>query len=164
MKKILLSLSALLLAAVILVSCSKNTPKEVANTWLTSFYHMDYDAAKKVSTDDTKNLLSQLQQLSSMVSDSSKKELKKITVTIKDVKETGDKATVIYGTSDNAGKDLTLNLVKQNNQWLVQFSKNDNMGDAGAAGDQTPGADSTGMAPAPADSASGAAPDTSAHQ
>ena len=63
MKKILLSFSALLLAAVILVSCNKNAPKDVANTWLTSFYHMDYDAAKKVSTDDTKNLLSQLQQL-----------------------------------------------------------------------------------------------------
>jgi len=149
MKKILLSFSALLLAAVILVSCNKNAPKDVANTWLTSFYHMDYDAAKKVSTDDTKNLLSQLQQLSSMVSDSSKKELKKITVTIKDVKEEGDKATVSYTTSDNAtGKDQMLKLVKQNNQWLVQFSKNDSMGDAGSAGDQSMGSDSTGAAPA----------------
>ena len=149
MKKILLSLSALLLAAVILVSCNKNSPKDVANTWLTSFYHMDYDAAKKVSTDDTKNLLSQLQQLSSMISDSSKKEMKKITITIKDVKEEGDKATVSYMRSDNAtGKEEIIKLVKQNNQWLVQFSKSDTMGDAGNGGDQPGGADSTGSAQA----------------
>src|ERR1700759_5366442 len=97
MKKFLLSFSGLLLAAVILVSCNKNSPKDVANTWLTSFYHMDYDAAKKVSTEETKNLLAQLAQLSSMVSDSSKKELKKITITIKDVKQPTDStATVSY--------------------------------------------------------------------
>src|ERR1700722_16857220 len=135
MKKILLSLSALLVAIVILVSCGKNSPKEVANTWLTSFYHMDYDAAKKVSTEDTKNLLSQLQQLSSMVSDSSKKELKKVTISIKDVKETSDTSAIVsYMRSDNAtGKDEIIKLVKRSNQWLVQFSKEDTMGDAGNA-------------------------------
>jgi hypothetical protein len=161
MKKILLSVSALLLAAAIVVSCNKNSPKEVANTWLTDFYHMDYDAAKKVSTDDTKNILAQLQQLSNMISDSSKKEQKKIVITIKDVKEEGDKATVSYTTSSDSpnSKDDILKLVKQNGQWLVQFSKNDSMGDAGGSGDQSMGSDSTGAAPA--DSLS--TPDTSKH-
>jgi len=148
MKKILLSLSALLLAAVVVISCNKNSPKEVANTWLTNFYHMDYDAAKKVSTEDTKNILAQLQQLSNMISDSSKKEQKKITITIKDVKEEGDKATVSYSTSSDSpnSKNNILKLVKQNGQWLVQFSKNDSMGDMGGNADQPSGADSTGAA------------------
>ena len=60
-----------------LPACNKNTPNEVAKTWLTSFYHLDYEAAKKLSTDDTKNFISQLQQFSEVISDSDKKELKK---------------------------------------------------------------------------------------
>ena len=78
MKKILLSFSTLFLASMMLVSCSKNSPKDVANSWLTSFYHMDYEAAKKVSTEDTKALLTQLGALSSMMPDSLKKEAKNI--------------------------------------------------------------------------------------
>ncbi len=151
MKRILLSVSTLLLAAMMLVSCSKNSPKDVATTWLNGFYHMDYEAAKKVSTEDTKNLLSQLQQLSGMVPDSSKKELKKITVNVKDVKEEGDKATATYTTSDNAAKDQQLKLVKQGDKWLVQFSKSDTMGGADGGDQQPGGADSTGTGGAPGD-------------
>jgi uncharacterized protein YxeA len=144
MKKVLLSLSTLLLAAVMVVSCNKNSPKDVANTWLTSFYHMDYETAKKVSTDDTKNLISQLQQLTGMISDSSKAEMKKIVVTVKDVKENGDKAEVKYALSDSPTKDQSLELVKKDGKWLVQFSKNDQGAGAGDnAADQPAGADTT---------------------
>jgi hypothetical protein len=152
MKKVFLSFSVLLLAAVMMVSCNKNSSKDVASTWLTSFYHMDYDAAKKVSTEDTKNLLSQLQQLTGMISDSSKKEMKNITVTVKDVKETGDSAVATYNTSDAPGKEQHLPMVKKDGKWLVQFTKNDQMSGADNAADQTPpvGGDSTGAAPATA--------------
>ena len=157
MRKFLLSLSGILLAAVMMVSCNKNSAKDVATTWLTSFYHMDYETAKKVSTEDTKNLLSQLQQLTGMISDSSKTEMKKLVVTVKDVKETGDTAAVAtYTLSDSPDKSQQIDLVKRSGKWLVQFSKNDQMGGSGGAdnnADQSAnGADSTGGAGAPADS------------
>lgn len=44
----------LVAASVMLGSCSKNSPKEVANTWLTGFNHMDFDQSIKVSTNETK--------------------------------------------------------------------------------------------------------------
>ncbi len=111
----------------LLVSCSKNTPKEVAHTWLLGFNRMEFDQAMKVSTNDTKNLLSSLQELTEAVSDSGKAELKKITVNIKNVKEDGDKAVVTYVSSDNP-REQTLNLVKQNDKWLVLFTKTDLVG------------------------------------
>jgi len=156
MKKILLTVTVLIAATVLFVACNKGaSPKDVANTWLTAFYHMDYEAAKKVSTDETKTLLTQLAQFSGMVPDSTKQQYKKITVTVKDVKESGDKAEVTYvindpTSKDAADKDQTLHLVKQKDKWLVQFSKNDSMGgddkDAGPGGadsaqGQNPGAD-----------------------
>jgi hypothetical protein len=150
MKKILLSFSALLLVAVMAVSCNKNSPKDVATTWLNSFYHMDYETAKKVSTPETDSLLSQLQQLTGMISDSMKKDMKKTMVTVKDVKEKGDTATAIYTLSDSPTKEQTLPMIKKDGKWLVSFSKNDPAGggDNGAM-DQQMGADSTA---GPADS------------
>jgi Domain of unknown function (DUF4878) len=161
MRKIFLSFSALLMIAMMTVSCGGgNSPKDVANTWLTSFYHMDYDAAKKVSTEETKAMLTQLSQLSGMVGDSSKKELKKITVNVKDVKENGDKAVATYTTSDNASKEQTLNLVKKDGKWLVQFTKSDQMGGGDAGGSGHSGTDSTA---APAAPPADAPADTSKH-
>ncbi len=152
MKKILISLSVILFAAVMLVSCSKNDPKAVAQTWLTSFYQMDYEAAKKVSTDETKTFISQLQALSGMMPDSSKKEMKKVTVTVKDVKEEGDKATVTYTTSAEATKEQKLKMVKKNGVWLVQFSKTDSMGDgAGEPADDKSGTDTSAAPPVSGD-------------
>ncbi len=164
MKKIMLSFSALLLAAVFFVSCNRgDSPKAVAATWLTAFYHMDYETAKKVSTDETKTLLTQLSQFSGMVPDSTKQQYKKITVEVKSVKEEGEKATAIYTINDPtskeaSGKDQELHLVKQNKKWMVQFSKNDSMGgDDGApsASDsvqaQNPSTDAAPADNAPAD-------------
>jgi ElaB/YqjD/DUF883 family membrane-anchored ribosome-binding protein len=128
MKKIVYLSLSLLLAGTMLVSCNKNNPKDVAKVWLTGFNQMDFDESMKVSTNDTKNLLSSLQELTEKVSDSAKKELKKIKVNVKDVKVTADKAIATYTTSDNP-RDQTVNLVKQNDKWLVQFTKTDLMGD-----------------------------------
>jgi hypothetical protein len=127
MKTNLRLLLLLVAASVLFASCSKNTPKEVAQTWLTGFNHMDFEQSMKLSTPDTKNLLASLQELTEGVSDSGKAELKKITVTIKDVKEDGDKAVVTYISSDNP-TEQTLNLVKKNDKWLVLFTKTDLVG------------------------------------
>lgn len=152
MKKI----GCLLVVLIVMAACGKNSPKEVANTWLTGFYHLDYDEARKVSTVDTKNLLSAIQQLSDKVSDSNKKELKNIKVTVKDVKVDGDKAIATYTTSDNPTKEQNLNLIKQDNRWLVQFTKIDVMGVPRKNEEPSP-ADSTGPA-------EGSMPDTMHHQ
>ncbi len=110
-----------------LMSCNKNNPKDVAHTWLTGFNQMDFEQAMKLSTNDTKNLLSTLEELTAGVSDSGRAELKKIKVSIKDVKEDGDKAMVTYTSSDNPNEQI-LSLVKQNDKWLVQFTKTDLVG------------------------------------
>ncbi|MES2704004.1 MAG: hypothetical protein V4649_15290 [Bacteroidota bacterium] len=128
MKRIIRLLPILALAVILLAGCSKNTPKDVAETWLTGFNHMDFESARSVSTDDTKRLLSELEQLTDKVADSNKKELKKIIITVKNVKVDSNKAVATYITSDNPGRDQALNLVKVNEKWLVQFSKVDLMG------------------------------------
>ena len=145
MKKVMRSLLVLSLAAFVLTSCNKNTPKDVAYNWLIAFNHFDFDAAKKISTSDTKSLLSSLQEMTEKITDSNKKDRQKVSVTIKDVKENGDKAVVTYTTSDEPNKDLTLNLIKLDSKWLVQFSKIDLMGVAPGPDDDVPtDADSTG--------------------
>ena len=160
MKKYFFSFVAFVAIAFTMVSCSTNSPKSVADKFLTDFYHMDFDAAKKVSTDDTKKMLDMFQQLESMMPDSTKQQLKKIKVDVKGVKEDGDKAIATYVTSDNP-KEQTLHLVKQNGKWMAQWSKQDQMNDAGAADQQPMGADSTGSAPVDtAAPATQAAPDS----
>jgi hypothetical protein len=88
---------------------------------------MNFDEAMKVSTNDTKNLLSSLKALTDQINDSAKKEMKKVKVDVKDVKINGDVATATYTTSDNP-HEQTLTMVKQSDKWLVQFSKTDLMG------------------------------------
>ena len=125
MKKTVLSFVALLLLSLSIISC-KNSPKAVAKTFLTSLFQNDYEAAKKVSTKETQNMLSLMEELNSKVSDSAKKELMKVKVDIKSVTENGDKADVVYVTSENP-KEQHLHMVKENGHWLAQWTKQDEM-------------------------------------
>jgi hypothetical protein len=134
MKKLLLSVAAMFVMALTIVSCNNNSPKASADTFLNSLYHMDYAKAKTVSTEDTKKLLDMMEQFSSVLPDSSKESAKKIKVDIKDVKEEGDKATVTYVTSENPNEQK-LDMVKENGKWLVKWSKQDG---AGAEGGEMP--------------------------
>lgn len=144
MNRVLFSILAVLGITVFFSSCSQNSPEPVAKKWLNSFYHLDYETAKTVSTDETKKIIAMFQQLSINSSDSDKAQLKRIKVEIKNVKTEGDKSTVTYVTSDNP-KEQTIHLVKQNGKWLVQWSKQDQMtGDENGNGDVQP-ADSTAV-------------------
>lgn len=158
MKKFLSFFSTILFVLAFLQGCNKNSPKEVAKSWLNSFYHMDYDAARKLSTDDTKNFIALIQQFSPHLSDSDKIELKKSIITIKDVKVNGNNASVIYTTSEMPQKDQPLTLIKQGDRWLVEFSKSDHL-DAAAdtTSRESPEADTT----APANSVDDSLGDTS---
>lgn len=128
MKKVLFSLAAVMLFAMSLVSCNSNSPKASADKFLTGLLHYDYEAAKTVSTEETKNMIDMMAQFSAMMPDSVKQAAKKVKVNIKDAKEEGDKATVTYTTSDDPS-EKKLNMVKQNGKWLVQYSKMDTNGE-----------------------------------
>jgi hypothetical protein len=159
MKKFLFTITSLLALSLMFTACNRNSPKDAAQKWLTSFYHMDYDAAKAYSTEDTKKMLMIFQQFSSLGStDSMKTEMAKIKIEIKDVQEKGDSATVHYITSDN-NKDQQLHLVKQKGKWLVQWSKTDPSGDESSAPlDQSNAPDTTNASMPPAAPDSSAAP------
>ena len=153
MKKLIFSVVALLAVAITFTSCNTNSPKDVAQKWLTSFYHMDYETAKKYSTEDTKKLLATFQQFSVLSSDSVKEQMKKLKVEVKDVKEKGDTAIVMYVISDNP-KEQKLKLLKQQGKWLVAKTKQDDMNDESSTSTEPPAADTTAPMPeaAPVDS------------
>jgi hypothetical protein len=147
MKKILLSLAALLTLAVVFSGCNSNSPKATAEKWLNAFYHMDYAKAKEFSTEDTKKQLESFESMMGMMQQSAKEEAKKIKVDVKDPVVEGDKATVEY-TLSNDPSPKTLKLVKENGKWLAQWTKMD----MGGNGDGAPGAgdlDNSGLESAP---------------
>ncbi|MBS1782355.1 MAG: DUF4878 domain-containing protein [Bacteroidetes bacterium] len=160
MKKVLFALTTTLILAIGLTSCSSNSPKASAEKFLTGLLHYDYDAAKSVSTEDTKKMIDLMAQFSAMMPDSIKQAAKKVKVNIVDVKEEGDKATVTYTTSDDPKSDKPeekkLNLVKKDNKWLVQYSKMDGMNEgdnpeiSNAPADSTSAIDTTIAPPADA--------------
>lgn len=173
MKKILLSLTAVFAMALTLVSCSSNSPKAAAEKWLNSFYHLDYEAAKSVSTEATKQQLDMMGQLMGMMPDSAKEQAKKIKIEIKDVKEEGDKATVTYTMTDEKGTAApgtqTLNMQKENGKWLAAWNKQDQMGGSNGMENTEPVAPPTNdtTIAAPAEGAvptEGAVTDTPARQ
>lgn len=124
MKKIFLPLFAVVALSVSIISCKSSGPRPVAEKFLNSLMHMNFEEAKSVSDSTTKQLLEQGESFMSMVPDSVKAQSKNITVNIKEVKEDGDKATVTFNTSKLADIQ-TLNLVKVNGKWLVKMSKNE---------------------------------------
>ncbi|MEI8279858.1 MAG: hypothetical protein WCG87_08835, partial [Bacteroidota bacterium] len=96
MKRIILSVVALVVMVMTITSCNSNNPKASAQKFLDGLYHNEYEAAKSVASDDTKKSLDMLEQLSPMIPDSTKKAAKKLKVTITNVKEEGENATITY--------------------------------------------------------------------
>lgn len=165
MKKVFFSLVAVFALAISLVSCNSNSPKASAEKFVNGLTHMDYEAAKSVSTEDTKKMLEMMQQLTAMMPDSVKQNAKKEKVTMGKEEINGDKATVTYTTASNP-TEQKLNLVKQNGKWLVQWSKNDNNGGSDATQPATPPSNDTFAAsPVVTDSPATTAPatDTTKH-
>ncbi len=160
MMKVLRTVIVILIAGILLVSCNKDSPKNVATTWLNNFYHADYDAAMPFSTEGTKTQLEQFSQLATYVNDSMKKDLKKIVVTVKDVKEKGDTAVATYVVSDKP-KEQNLVLIKQNGKWQVAFTKTDKFNAMDFNSDLPPTTDSAAAPVVPVDTA---ATDTAKNQ
>lgn len=162
MKKVLLSVAALCLIAVTLMSCGGGSPKAAAEKFLNGLYHMDFEAAKSVATEETKKQVDNYASLMNMGGDKAKTEAQKIKVDVKEPKVDGEKATVEYtltGTGNDDNVPHTLRMVKQNGKWLAEWSKNDMFGGGNEGMDAAPMTpegepmpeDTTGMMAPPAD-------------
>ena len=154
MKKLVGSVLALFVMAVTLVSCGGGSPKASAEKFLNGLYHMDFAAAKEVSTEETKKQVEAYEQMMGMMQQNAKDEAKKIKVEVMEPKVEGDNATIEYKLS-NDPTARTLKMVKKDGKWLASWSKMD-LGGAGMDNNASGGAmqgteattDSTTTAPA----------------
>lgn len=125
MKKVL-SLVLVFVAVVSFNSCKKsNTPEAVAEAYLTHIAKMEFDKAKELVTEESKETIDFLAQMSGMAGDEAKKAAEQ-KVEIKDMKcEVKDDKAVCNCKEKKGDKEeaKTLNLVKQNDKWLVEQKK-----------------------------------------
>ena len=114
-----------------LFSCGGNDQaavKEAANGFIKAMNKMDLESARKYVTDSSKIMVDQMiTELKNMPEDRKKMfnekmaEREKITVTIKDTRIYGDKATVSFTVSDEPSKIDSIPLVKAGGKWLADF-------------------------------------------
>lgn len=132
MKKIILSIAAVAILAVSIISCgSKSSPKEVAVAFNKAMNNLDFEGAKKLGTPETGKMIDMLSSFSSMMPDSMKEETKKFKVEAKDEVIEGDKATVTISNGEKGEEKVSL--VKKDGKWLVNMSKEGMGGDGGIA-------------------------------
>ena len=136
MKKILKSLTVLVIAAVAFASCgSSGSPKAVAEKFLNHLQKKEYAEAKKLATKESEATIDMMASFGSMGG-----EQKEAKIEMKEEKIEGDKATVTY--TEN-GENKTINLVKVDGDWKVDMKKetppmdNPTTPDTGAAADTT---------------------------
>lgn len=156
MKNTIKLLGGALVAAVILFTAcgGGESPKAVAQKFITAIEDKKFDDAAALGTEDTKKAVQMLQSFASMMpADAKKKEFE-----FGEEKVDGDKATVSYK-EKGTDKEQTVNLVKQDGKWLVSMSKEEMTGGSGSeSAEPTAPVDSAATAAPAADSA--AAPAT----
>ncbi len=149
MKKIVFLLAAVMIGAFTLTSCSGGSPKDTAEKYLTSFYRMEYEDAKKYATEDTKKQLDMMAQFAGMMGDTAKQQAKAAVVNVTDVKEDGNNATVTYTLKPDGKEQVpgtqTLKMVKEKGKWLASWSKQDQLNGMGNMGESDPMADPNAM-------------------
>ncbi|MFH0894789.1 MAG: hypothetical protein V2A54_10165 [Bacteroidota bacterium] len=135
MKKILKSLTVLVIAAVAFASCgSSSSPKATAEKFLNHIQKKEYAEAKKLATKESEATIDMMASFGSMGG-----EQKEAKIEMKDEKIDGDKATVNYVEN---GENKTLSLVKVDGDWKVDMKKetppvNDTPADTTASADTT---------------------------
>lgn len=107
--------------AIFITSCNWNSPKKTAEKFLVASDKMNYEEAKKFSTDETDKLLDMMAGLSKMAPEHKGE---KHTFTIIDEKIDGDAASVTYKESGKDEEQL-IHLKKVDGDWLVDISKSD---------------------------------------
>ncbi len=107
------------------VKTDVNEPRSIAYKWLTGFYHLDYDEARKYATTDTRAMIDEIAALSGYIVDSARRQMLGLTVGIKSCQQEGHRAIVTYTLSDNKSQDQLLFLTDSGGLWKVQFRKED---------------------------------------
>ena len=116
------NLIVVIAASLTLLSCGKKSnPKTTAQQFLDGLYHLDFPSAKAVATEQTK---AQLDKFSQRRQQDFKKDAMSIRVLIEEPVVKGDQATVDYKLSNDATV-RTLKMIKQDGQWLAEWSKMD---------------------------------------
>ncbi len=118
MKKLLsVVIVAIIIVAVSACGNKKNSPEAVAETFLGHLNKKEYAEAKKLGTENTKQMLDMMESVGSMGAKAEAKDVK-----IENLKCTteADKAKCTYKAE---GKDETIDLVKQDGNWLVDMKK-----------------------------------------
>lgn len=123
MKK-LFFISALFLAFLV-TSCSNNSPKVVAEKFLTEMENQNFEEAKKYADDSMQQLLT---MLNGMPKDNNKK-AENVKVKVVRVEENGDKAKAFYIVEgkevEGESKEQSIDLKKVDGKWKVSFNKED---------------------------------------
>ncbi|MEI6853551.1 MAG: hypothetical protein WCL06_11935, partial [Bacteroidota bacterium] len=131
-------LFSLVIVAIVIVAVSacggkKNTPEAVAEKFLGHLNKKEYAEAKKLGTENTKQMLDMMESFSGM---DKKAEVKDVKIENLKCETTEDKAKCTYTAE---AKEETIDLVKQDGNWLVDMKKEGN----GETPPTTPTTDST---------------------
>jgi hypothetical protein len=123
--KNLVKLSLVVLAVLALASCGNksNTPEAVAEKFLNHLNAQEYAEAKELGTEATGEYLDMMSSLSEMAPD---EEVEAAEITELKCEEKEATATCTYKTD---GEEASINLVKEEDKWLVDMKKEDPMAD-----------------------------------
>ncbi|RIY36084.1 lumazine-binding protein [Capnocytophaga canis] len=109
---------ATLFVAFLVTSCSNNSPKSVAEKFLTSMENSDFEEAKKYADDSMQQMLGMLSGMGKELPKG--KEKKKVTIT--KVEEDGDNAKAFYKV-EGEEEEKSIDLKKVDGKWKVTFNK-----------------------------------------
>ncbi|GIM61716.1 DUF4878 domain-containing protein [Capnocytophaga canis] len=109
---------ATLFVAFLVTSCSNNSPKSVAEKFLTSMENSDFEEAKKYADDSMQQMLGMLSGMGKELPKGNEK--KKVTIT--KVEEDGDNAKAFYKV-EGEEEEKSIDLKKVDGKWKVTFNK-----------------------------------------
>ena len=110
----------LVIFSIFIIACGGNdTPRSVAEKFLSAMSKQDFETAKKYGTEETSKLLDMMTGFAKMSSDSTFKDTK---FEITREKADGDNAVVYYKEEGKEG-ELQLPMVKVDGKWKVLLSK-----------------------------------------
>jgi hypothetical protein len=124
-RKNMKKLFSLVIVAIVIVAVSacggkKNTPEAVAEKFLGHLNKKEYAEAKKLGTENTKQMLDMME---SFAGAGAKTEAKDVKIENLKCETTEDKAKCTYTAE---AKEETIELVKQDGNWLVDMKKEGN--------------------------------------